>query len=208
MRPGSGSREADGGWCISWCKDRYWGELIAAASGINNVVKIIQLSPSRRSTVVLTLDPAPTSTSQTSSSAHEGGVSTTEGTAATPPAFAVTTVSWAPSCGRSYHLIATGGRDGRVRIWRVKPGEDLDGEDEEEEGNWTASVVADFDQHKSAIGKVEWNITGTILSSTGNDGRIRLWKATSGSVWRPAGSIGVEEAEDSQRQENKDVDMD
>jgi len=37
-----------------------------------------------------------------------------------------------------------------VRIWRVKPGEELDGqgEVEEEEGKWTASVVADFDQHK------------------------------------------------------------
>ncbi|KAG6875637.1 hypothetical protein C0993_008222, partial [Termitomyces sp. T159_Od127] len=148
MRPGSGNREADGGWCISWCKDRYWGELIAAASGVNSVVKIIQLSPSRRSTVVLTLDPAPTSTSQTSSYAQEGGMSIAEGTVATPPAFAVTSVSWAPSCGRSYHLIATGSRDGRVRIWRVKPGEDLDGEDEEEEGKWTANVVADFDQHK------------------------------------------------------------
>lgn len=66
------------------------------------------------------------------------------------PTFAVTTVAWAPSCGRSYHLIATGGRDGRVRIWRVTPGEDLDreDEDEEEDGKWTANVVADFDQHK------------------------------------------------------------
>jgi nucleoporin SEH1 len=34
----------------------------------------------------------------------------------------------------------------------------------------------------------------TVLSSAGNDGRIRLWKATSGSVWRPAGSIGIEAA--------------
>ena len=48
----------------------------------------------------------------------------------------------------------------------------------------------------------------TILSSAGNDGRIRLWKATSGNVWRPAGSIGVEQAEENEQQENKDVDMD
>ena len=37
----------------------------------------------------------------------------------------------------------------------------------------------------------------TVLSSAGNDGRVRLWKATIGSVWRPAGSIGVEQSEDS-----------
>jgi hypothetical protein len=48
----------------------------------------------------------------------------------------------------------------------------------------------------------------TVLSSAGNDGRIRLWKATSGNVWRPAGSIGVEQAEENEQQDNKDVDMD
>lgn len=38
----------------------------------------------------------------------------------------------------------------------------------------------------------------TVLSSAGNDGRVRLWKATVGSVWRAAGSIGVEQSEDTQ----------
>ena len=76
---------------------------------------------------------------------------------------------------------------------------------------------------------MEWNITGyevlralllffllifgierTVLSSAGNDGRIRLWKATAGNVWRPAGSVGVEQAtgEPNTQTENKDVDMD
>lgn len=46
------------------------------------------------------------------------------------------------------------------------------------------------------IGAVEWNITGTILSSSGTDGRIRLWTASGGlgGGWRGAGSIGVEQA--------------
>lgn len=44
----------------------------------------------------------------------------------------------------------------------------------------------------------------TILSSAGNDGRVRLWKATVGNVWRPAGSIGVEQSEDTQ---DADVNM-
>jgi nucleoporin SEH1 len=65
-----------------------------------------------------------------------------------------------------------------VRIWKVKPGNDgfygggagenADGEDDinsvggedEEDPKWTASVVADFDQHRSSVGRVEWNITG------------------------------------------------
>jgi hypothetical protein len=77
---------------------------------------------------------------------------------------------------------------------------------------------------RSAIGRVEWNVTGyfpsspcsslanpipsTILSSAGNDGRIRLWKATSGSVWRSAGSIGIEDAEQEPESAYTDVDMD
>ena len=42
-RPGLGTREADGGWCISWCKDKYWGEVIAAGCGIEGVVKVRSL---------------------------------------------------------------------------------------------------------------------------------------------------------------------
>jgi nucleoporin SEH1 len=47
-RSGFGNREADGGWTISWCKDRYWGEIIAAGCGTNGLIKVyIQLcSPS------------------------------------------------------------------------------------------------------------------------------------------------------------------
>ena len=65
-----------------------------------------------------------------------------------PAPYAVTSVAWAPSCGRSYHLIATGSRDGHVRIWRVKPAEDADTEDEGVGSKWTGTVVADFDNHK------------------------------------------------------------
>ena len=66
-------------------------------------------------------------------------------------------MSWAPSCGRSYHLVATGGRDGHVRIWKIKPGSDLDelynaegtmSDGDSEETKWTAILAADFDQHK------------------------------------------------------------
>jgi nucleoporin SEH1 len=41
LRPAVDHREADGGWCLSWCKDRYWGEIIAAGCGISGVIKAI-----------------------------------------------------------------------------------------------------------------------------------------------------------------------
>ena len=44
QQPGAGgrpaNREADGGWCISWCKDRYWGEVIVAGCGTSGIVKV------------------------------------------------------------------------------------------------------------------------------------------------------------------------
>lgn len=42
-----GNREADGGWCLSWCKERYWGEVIAAGSGTSGVVKVGSCSSSQ-----------------------------------------------------------------------------------------------------------------------------------------------------------------
>ncbi|KAJ8522101.1 hypothetical protein ONZ45_g1325 [Pleurotus djamor] len=202
-RSGMGNREADGGWCLSWCKDRYWGEIIAAGCGIGGTIKIIQISPSHRPTTLLTLDPSPAHAASTMQPLANSADSPGDADSNSPASYAVTSVAWAPSCGRSYHLIATGCRDGRVRIWKVKPAdEDMDAE-ETEESRWSASIVADFNHHKSSVGRVEWNITGTILSSAGNDGRIRLWKATAGNVWRPAGSLGVEQAQDDDR-DNKD----
>ncbi|KAJ7056183.1 WD40-repeat-containing domain protein [Mycena amicta] len=217
-RPGLGHREADGGWCISWCKDRYWGELIAASAGTTGVVKVIQVLPSNRPTTILTLDPSPSPTVDPVLSVPSSIHLAPPGASASPsslgtnqldaiPTASTTAVSWAPSCGRSYHLIATGSRDGHVRIWRVKPSEDDDDVDRPgDDGKWSASVVGDFEQHRSAVGRVEWNITGTVLSSAGNDGRIRLWKATSGSVWRPAGSVGVEAREDGEG-DGKEIDL-
>ena len=156
MGPGS-HREADGGWCISWCKERYWGEILAVSVGTTGSLhvrckwigiylrflttsrhlQIIQLSPSRRPLNILTLDPYPPPTTASFDEAGNGPSQTR---------YAITSVSWAPSCGRSTHLIATGSRDGHVRIWRVKR---PDGTGEESnEGKWSGRITADFDDHK------------------------------------------------------------
>ncbi|KZV62182.1 WD40 repeat-like protein [Peniophora sp. CONT] len=198
-RPGVGNREADGGWCISWCKDRYWGEVLAAGVSVTGIVKIIQLSPSHRPATLFTLDPSP----QSEKAAPATG-SVSDGEA--PQLAAVTSVAWAPSCGRSYHLVATGSRDGHVRIWKLKPPAYDEERGQTDDNTWTGVQVADFDHHKAAVGRVEWNVTGTVLSSAGNDGRVRLWKATQGNVWRAAGHISVEQAEDAHKE--GDVEMD
>lgn len=37
-------------------------------------------------------------------------------------------------------------------------------------------LVAQFDNHNSQVWRVSWNITGTVLASSGDDGCVRLWK--------------------------------
>ncbi len=98
--------------------------------------QIIQLSSPRRPHTILILDSSPRPHGSATEAAPKSPSVTSEDA---PTPYSITSVAWAPSCGRSYHLIATGSRDGHVRIWRVKPpalGED--GEQDAEEGSWSA----------------------------------------------------------------------
>ena len=151
-------------------------------------------------------------------------------------------VAWAPLVGRAYHLLATGSRDGRVRVFKVIAPPPLLGEGAANEGaagiggvgtstamvpaggaaaggaswvgTWSEEEVANFDEHGTAVVKVEWNLTGcvhtvgkpplcmlistgrTILASSGHDGRVRLWKASYSNIWRPMGYVTAEEQDD------------
>ena len=89
-------------------------------------------------------------------------------------AFPISSLAWAPSSGRSYHLIAAGSRDGCIRIWKVTPSGNSD-------TRWDAALAAEITDHMAessggGVGRVEWNITGTVLSTAGCDGVVRLWK--------------------------------
>jgi nucleoporin SEH1 len=52
--------------------------------------------------------------------------------------------------------------------------------------------VADFDSHKSEVWQVSWNLTGTVLSSAGDDGVVRLWKTSALREWKQVGAIGTD----------------
>ncbi len=96
----------------------------------------------------------------------------------------VHSVAWAPNIGRSvcgrdaagrrsdrrpgsnYHLIATACKDRRVRIFKLR----------EHEERFKVESVGSFEDHDAEVWRVEWNVTGTVLSSSGDDGKVRLWK--------------------------------
>ena len=43
--------------------------------------------------------------------------------------------------------------------------------------------VACLREHNSEVWRVEWNVTGTLLASSGDDGQVRLWRASLQGTW-------------------------
>eukprot|EP00727_Mastigamoeba_balamuthi_P009085 m51a1_g48 putative nucleoporin seh1 (314) ;mRNA; r:166147-167436 len=89
---------------------------------------------------------------------------------------AVLDVAWAPNVGRSYHLLATASKDGFVMVWQLLISE---------RGKHDATPIAKFEHHQAEVWRVEWNVTGTVLASSGDDGTVRLWKANAQNSWGP-----------------------
>ncbi|KAF8324257.1 WD40-repeat-containing domain protein [Cantharellus anzutake] len=172
------NREADSGWCLSWCKDKWQGEAIAVGAGPEAVIKIVSLPPAPQSPILLA------TLKHTSSDLRDKD-------------YPVSCVSWAPTAGRSYHLIATGSKDTYVRIWKVSSKLNANGQlassGDETSEEWEVRQVGEFEDHKSNVARLEWNITGTVLSSAGDDGQIRLWKSIS-NIWQRIGSFNTHHA--------------
>jgi nucleoporin SEH1 len=84
-------------------------------------------------------------------------------------------VSWAPNLGRSYHLIATASRDEKVRLYKLIGSKN---------NPMSIELMATFADHHAEVWRVEWNITGTVLTSSGDDGKVRLWKANFVNEWK------------------------
>ena len=65
-----------------------------------------------------------------------------------------------------YSAVSNEKTDKSVRIWRLE----MDG------ARSQAILMVTFTEHNSEVWRVQWNITGTILASSGDDGNVRLYQ--------------------------------
>ncbi|XP_022177717.1 nucleoporin SEH1-A-like isoform X2 [Myzus persicae] len=86
---------------------------------------------------------------------------------------------FAPNMGRSFYLLAIATNN--VRILKLRPivGAARD-------FPYTIETAAQFNDHLSTVWRVAWNITGTVLASSGDDGCVRLWKL---DIWNCVGVL-------------------
>lgn len=110
-------------------------------------------------------------------------------------------VAWAPSMGRSFHRIATASRDNTIRIWQIKP---TDSKRDKEDVPGNVGEVVDevsgltylgrgkgchiycfppLTDHEAEVWRVRWNVTGSVLASSGDDGVMRVWKQNLRGAW-------------------------
>ncbi|KAJ3306228.1 epoxide hydrolase, soluble (sEH) [Kappamyces sp. JEL0829] len=164
-------REPEGQFCLSWCPSRLLPPMLVVGCGKEHSAKIFRLDGQNH---WLPFEILP----------NHGGI--------------VRDVAWAPNMGRSYQLIATACSDGNVRIFHLtpipaqmaKPAAPVGRLTAHRKKNlFTVELVGEFSHHQSEVWRVEWNITGTILSSTGDDGAIRLWKSSFLKEWKMIGVI-------------------
>lgn len=95
-------------------------------------------------------------------------------------------IAFAPNLGRTYHVLAVASKDVHVLILSPRRQENSNIVAQTEDGvqRFEVRQVAQFSDHNSTVWRVSWNVTGTILASSGDDGYIRLWKANYLDVWK------------------------
>ena len=59
-------------------------------------------------------------------------------------------------------------------------------------GAYNVEMVAQFEAHAD-LQRVNWNVTGTVLSSSGDDGRVRMWKQDHLGNWKQFVALSAEQ---------------
>ncbi|ESO91072.1 hypothetical protein LOTGIDRAFT_191563 [Lottia gigantea] len=90
-------------------------------------------------------------------------------------------LEFAPNLGRSYHLLAVASKD--LNLFSIKPlSSSL--KDSANISKFDIQRLGEFTEHKSQVWRISWNVFGTVLTSSGDDGCVRLWKANYMGIWK------------------------
>lgn len=102
-------------------------------------------------------------------------------------------VAWSPNVGKSYHLIASCGRDGVVRVHKLKKsGAGSKPEHGERESSATkTSGSLEYEsppcqletEPGSEVWRCAWNVTGSVLATSGEH-NVQLWKSDFRGSWK------------------------
>jgi len=144
---------------LAWCQGRFEPPTLVVGTGRGDV-SVVRFSDSSRAWQTLVKLPI-----------HHRGV---------------LDLAWAPNVGRSYHLIASAGKDRSLRVNRLN-----------RHLSSKSSVANSLDLESSQVlgdGMTEvwrcaWNVTGTVLASSGDGGMVQLWKSNFRGEWKCVGEI-------------------
>lgn len=98
-------------------------------------------------------------------------------------------VAWAPNVGRSYHLLATCGKDDRLKVHRVRRGRGTKGDAAIEGGGTSLTYEGTEVLDRGRAWRCQWNVTGTVLASSGDGGVVKLWKSDFQGRWKCVSEI-------------------
>ncbi|KAI8801028.1 WD40-repeat-containing domain protein [Cladochytrium replicatum] len=167
-----GEGEPDSHHCLSWSKSRFQPQMLVVGCGLKNTARVFRLDGNSKWSPIHEL------------TGHQG---------------VVTDVAWAPYMGRSYQMIATSSKDGHVRLFKLSEDTESNkskggigaailnsalGGGSQKKKRFKVDMVGEFADHQAEVWRVEWNVTGTILASSGDDGKVRLWKESYALVWQ------------------------
>ena len=83
-------------------------------------------------------------------------------------------VAWAPNVGRRYHYIASA-EGQQLRIFKLSRGDNM---------NDKLELISTQTIPATNAWRCQWNVTGTVLATSGDKGVVRLWKADFGGTFQ------------------------